>query len=398
MLGRRSFLKTATTGLVALGLGAKEVVAQLIGSKYKFVMDSGPAPETAINGKRYLYFGGTGYFAFQTHPEVIKAAQKALADFGTCSATSRNVFGTFPIYLEVEKKAGEFFGAEDTIYLPSGYLINIAGFQSLAQLGKFQAMFVDEGAHWSITDFMYALQKPVYTFTHGDPEDLERKIKANLKPGEKPLVASDGIFPTFGKVAPIPEYFKIAERYDGCVWLDDCHAIGVLGENGRGTYEYYGLKSPRLYFGGTLSKAIGAHGGIIPGTTELVLPIRAGHIVNGANAPVSAAAGAAVKGMELMMAHPELRQQLWRNARQLKSGLKKMGFDQDDSPVPVAAWTLKSGEDMDRVHQKLMERGIAIQRTRYVGAGPNGALRAVVFATHTPEQIARLLGELKALV
>jgi len=109
MLGRRSFLKTATTGLVALGLGAKEVVAQLIGSKYKFVMDSGPAPETAINGKRYLYFGGTGYFAFQTHPEVIKAAQKALADFGTCSATSRNVFGTFPIYLEVEKKAGEFF-------------------------------------------------------------------------------------------------------------------------------------------------------------------------------------------------------------------------------------------------------------------------------------------------
>ena len=102
--------------------------------------------------------------------------------------------------------------------------------------------------------------------------------------------------------------------------------------------------------------------------------------------------------MELMMAHPELRQQLWRNARQLKSGLKKMGFDQDDSPVPVAAWTLKSGEEMDRVHQKLMERGIAIQRTRYVGAGPNGALRAVVFATHTPEQIARLLGELKTLV
>jgi 7-keto-8-aminopelargonate synthetase-like enzyme len=384
--------------MVALGLGAKEMAAQLIGSKYKFVMDSGPAPETVINGKRYLYFGGTGYFAFQTHPEVIKAAQKALADFGTCSATSRNVFGTFPIYLEVEKKAGKFFGAEDAIYLPSGYLINIAGFQSLAQLGKFQAMFVDEGAHWSITDFMYALQKPVYTFAHGDPEDLERKIKANLKPSEKPLVASDGIFPTFGKVAPIPEYFKAVEPYDGCVWLDDCHAIGVLGENGRGTYEYYGLKSPRLYFGGTLSKAIGAHGGIIPGNTEFVLPIRTGHVVNGANASVSAAAAAAIKGMDLMMAHPELRQQLWRNARQLKAGLKKMGFDQDDSPVPVAAWTLKSGEEMDRVHQKLMERGIAIQRTRYVGAGPNGALRAVVFATHTPEQINHLLGEMKTLV
>ena len=121
MLGRRGFLKTATTGLVALGMGVREVAAQLIGSKYKFVMDSGPAPETVISGKRYLYFGGTGYFAFQTHPEVIKAAQQALADFGTCSATSRNVFGTFPIYLEVEKKAVEFFAAEDAIYLPSGY-------------------------------------------------------------------------------------------------------------------------------------------------------------------------------------------------------------------------------------------------------------------------------------
>jgi 7-keto-8-aminopelargonate synthetase-like enzyme len=361
-------------------------------------MDSGPGPETIINGKRLVYFGGTGYFGFQTHPEIIKAAQKALAEFGICPATSRNVFGTSPLYLEVEKKAREFFGTDDSIYLPSGYLVNIAGFQSLTQLGRFDAMFVDEGAHWSITDFMYAVQKPVYTFAHGDAEDLGRKLKANLQPGQKPLVASDGIFPTFGKIAPIPEYFRQVEAYDGCLWLDDCHAIGVLGANGRGTYEHFGLKSDRLYFGGTLSKAVGAHGGIIPGKEEFVLPIRAGHIVNGANASLSAAAAAALKGMELMMTQPELRQQLWRNAHQLKSGLKAMGFDQDDSPVPVAAWVLKTGEAMDRVHAELMGRGIAIQRTRYVGAGPNGALRAVVFANHTPKQIDRLLSELKSLV
>jgi 7-keto-8-aminopelargonate synthetase-like enzyme len=102
--------------------------------------------------------------------------------------------------------------------------------------------------------------------------------------------------------------------------------------------------------------------------------------------------------MKLLMTRPELRTQLWRNARQLKAGLKRMGFEQDDSPVPVAAWTLKTGEDMDRVHAELMNRGIAIQRTRYVGAGPNGALRAVVFANHKPEQINRLLTELKSVV
>jgi 7-keto-8-aminopelargonate synthetase-like enzyme len=383
---------------MAIGLGARNLWAQLIGSKYKFIMGSGPGPETVINGKRYLYFGGTGYFGFQTHPEIIQAAQKAVAEFGMDTATSRDIFGTSSLYLAVEKQAREFLGSEDAIYLPSGYLINIAGFQSLTQLQRFDAMFVDEGAHWSITDFMYALQKPVYTFAHGDPEELGRKLKTHLQAGQRPLVASDGIFPTFGKIAPLPAYLPLVEAYDGCLWVDDCHALGVLGARGRGTYEHYGLRSERLYFGSTLSKAVGAHGGIIPGKEEFIQPIRAGHIANGSNSSVSAAAAAAVKGLELMMAHPELRQQLWRNAHQLKSGLKAMGFDQDDTPVPVAAWRLKTAADMDRVQAEMMKRGIAIQRTDYVGAGPNGVLRAVVFANHKPEQIAHMLGELKSLV
>jgi len=398
MLNRRNLFKGTVVGFMTAGIGVRNLLAQLIGSRYKFTMDSGPGPETVINGKRYLYFGGTGYFGFQTHPELIQAAQKGLAEFGLCTATSRNIFGTSPLHLEVEKKAREFFDSEDAIYLPSGYLINIAGFQALTQSKRFDVMFVDEGAHWSITDFMYAVQKPVFTFAHGDAEDLGRKLKANLQPGQRPLVASDGIFPTFGKIAPLPLYLKLVESYDGCMWVDDCHAIGVLGEHGRGTYEHYGMHSDRLYFGGTLSKAVGAHGGIIPGKEEFVLPIRAGHIANGANASVSAAAAAAVKGLDLMMARPELRQQLWHNARHLKSGLNAMGFDQDDTPVPAAAWALKSAEDMDRVHSALMERGIAIQRTHYVGAGPNGLLRAVVFANHKPDQIDRMLKELKSLV
>lgn len=398
MLSRRSLFKGLSVGLITASLRARTLWGQLIGSRYKFTMDSGPGPETVINGRRYLYFGGTGYFGFQTDPELIQAAQKALAKSGMCTATSRNIFGTSPLTLEVEKKAREFFDTEDAIYLPSGYLINIAAFQALNQLKRFDVMFIDDGAHWSITDFMYAVQKPVFTFAHGDAEDLGRKLKANLKPGQRPLVASDGIFPTFGKIAPLPAYLPWVESYDGCMWIDDCHAVGVLGEHGRGTYEYYGMHSDRLYFGGTLSKAVGAHGGIIPGKEEFILPIRTGHIANGANASVSAAAAAAVKGLDLMMTRPELRQQLWRNARHLKRGLKAMGFEQDDTPVPAAAWALKTSEDMDRVHAALMERGIAIQRTHYVGAGPNGLLRAVVFANHKLEQIDHMLYELKSLV
>ncbi len=99
-----------------------------------------------------------------------------------------------------------------------------------------------------------------------------------------------------------------------------------------------------------------------------------------------------------MMTQPKLREQLWSNARQLKSGLKAMGFDQDDTPVPVAAWVLKTAKEMDQIQTERMNRGIAIQRTEYVGAGPNGVLRAVVFANHKPEQIAHMLSVLKSVV
>ncbi len=361
-------------------------------------MGSGPGRETVINGRKCLYFGGTGYYGLQAHPDLIAAGQRALEQYGTCSATSRDIYGTTPLHLEVERTAARFFDTEDAIYLPSGYLVNIAGFQALAQRKQFDAVFLDELAHWSIADFVHALQKPVFPFAHRDPEDLRRHLETNLAAGQKPLVASDGIFPTFGKIAPVPEYLRAVEPYDGSIWLDDCHAIGVLGQNGRGTSEHYGLESARLHFGGTLSKAIGAHGGIIPGKTDFIQAIREGHIANGANASPSPAAAAAVAGMTLLMSRPEMRHQLWRNARQLKDGLRNLGFEQDDSPVPVGAFVLKTAAAMDHVHEELLKRDICIQRTRYVGAGPDGALRTVVFATHSEQDIERLLAELRSLL
>ncbi len=398
MSTRRNFLKLASAGLVSFGVGLR-ALAQQAGSLFSsFVQESAPNAETIYNGKKCLYFGGTGYHGLHNHPELIKAAEAALARYGTHSGTSRYPYGTTPLYMEVEKKAAEYFGAEDAAFVASGYLQNMAAFQAMAQLKLFDIVLLDETAHYSVSDFAYALHKPVYTFKHADPDDLAIQLKANIKPGEKPLVMSDGIFPTFGLLAPVPEYLKTVEAYDGLIWLDDAHAVGVLGPHGRGTYDHFGLRSPRLFFGGTFSKAFGAHGGIIPGNADLVKAIRAGHIMNGASAGPSATAAAALKGMELVQAHPEWRERLAKNAGQLKTGLKRLGFEMNDSPVPVAAWRLKTGADMDRVQGELLKRGILIQRTRYVGAGPDGALRAVVFSTHTSGQIERLLNELKTLV
>lgn len=362
------------------------------------LMEGAPAAETVIGGKRYLYFGGTSYYSLQSHPAVLKSAAEALAQYGMHSATFRGGFGTTPLYVAVERKAAEFFGAEDAAYISSGYLSNIAGFQALTATAKVDAVFIDEWCHYSVTDFAYLLQAPVVAFAHTEPEDLRRKLRMHLRAGQTPLVVSDGIFPLMGEVAPIPAYVELLAPYGASVWLDDSHGVGVLGANGRGTYEHYGLESHRLLFGGTLSKAFGSYGGIIPGQQRFIHAVRTGHVMNGATSPTSSAAAAALASLKLLTQHPEWRTQLWSNARRLKGGLRQMGFSVEDSAVPIAAWTLGSSEQMDSVHRELMSRGICIQRANYPGGGPEGVLRAVVFSSHTAEQIDRLLDELSRLV
>ncbi len=395
MSDRRGFIKMAATGLVSLGAGARGLWSQF---KPGRIMEGPVGPETLIEGRRYLYFGGTSYYGFQGNPAVTQAACQALQKYGMHPSTSRSGFGNCPLYEELEKKAAVYFGSEKALTVASGYLCNAVGFQSLATLNRFDVVFLDEGSHYSVVDFIGLTGKPVVRFAHADPEDLRRKLKAGLKPKQKPFVVSDGVFPTFGLIAPIDEYAKAVEPYEGLMWLDDNHGVGVLGPNGRGTYEHYGLKSPRYMFGGTMSKAFGSRGGIIPASRELIETALQGHIMNGATGPTAGETAAAITGLDILMKHPEMRTRLMENAKRLKAGLRGLGLKIADTPFPVAAWTLKSGEEMSRVHKGLLDRGVCIQLTHYVGVEAGGALRVVVFATHTPAQIDRLVSELKALI
>lgn len=398
MASRRRFLQLLAAGVAAFGAGARDLLAQPAAAIRRFLMEGPPGTETAINGKRYLYFGGTSYYTLQYHPEVIKAAHDALDRYGLHSATSRGGFGNTPLYAEVEHVAARFFRTEDAAYLASGYLSNIGAIQILRNRRRFDVIFQDAIAHYSIVDFVHATETPVYEFAHRDPEDLARQLKTRLKPGQTPLVVTDGIFPVPGEIAPVPDYVKALEPYHGLLWLDDAHAVGVIGSNGRGTYEHFGLQGERLLFGGTMSKALGGYGGIVPTTGVMAQDIRDGHIMNGATMPASPSAAASIAGMELLMAHPEWRTKLWDNARRLKAGIKQLGFPVQETVVPIVSFALKEARDMERVHAALMDRGICIQLSHYVGAGPSGVLRIVVFSTHTAEQIDRLIGELRALV
>jgi 8-amino-7-oxononanoate synthase len=362
-----------------------------------FVMESIPGPEVIISGKKYLYFGGVGYYALHGHPDVIRAGVEAFPKYGMQSGTSRSGFGNNPVLIGVERKIADYFGTEDSVYFVSGYLDNLILAQGLA--GKYDVIFMDETAHYSVKDGVATTHKPVFTYRHRDPGDLAAQIKKNLKAGERPLVMTDGVFPTFGVLAPVPDYLKVLEPYGGLVGLDDSHGVGVLGPHGRGTVDHYGITSDRVYYAGTLSKAFGGHGGFIPASKEFITNIRQNvGVYSGASPTPTPAAAASAKGIDLVAAHPEWREKLRRNTDLMKSGLRRLGFEVNDSPMPLATWALKSADDMKKLQKELLDRGIALPYTKYVGASAGGVLRATIFSTHTEAQIQRLLDEIKRLV
>lgn len=376
--------------------------------KQNYLMESAPGALTTINGKEYTYFGGTSYYELHNNSEVINAAIDALKKYGISSSSSRNSYGTTPLLLEVEKAVADFFNCEDAVYLASGFLSDIAAVQAFINMNLFDSIFIDEISHYSNNYASRLSGKTIHTFSHTDANSLEEKIKKNIKPGERPLLITDGIFPIFGNIAPLPEYFEIIEKYNGVIWVDDAHALGVIGENGRGTCEHYsaaGLKPGMLFYGGTMSKAFGGFGGIIPGDKKFINEIKHGQAQNGSTPPPSSAAAASLAGLRILKSKPGMRLKLWENARKLKSGLRNLGIELafpagsvEESNVPVAAWRMNSFEEMNKIQTGLMKKNISIQLINYVGAGELGALRIVVFSTHTTEQIDNLIYELGKLL
>jgi len=362
-----------------------------------YIMESAPGPVTRINGRSYIYFGGTGYYALHGHPELIKAAIEAVKKYGIHPGTSRSGYGNNPILINAEKMIARFLDVEDSFYFVSGYLGPLVLVQALKK--SYDVVITDETAHFSVKDAVYSAGKRVLIFRHRDPGDMEKVLKKELRPRERPILVTDGIFPTFGVIAPVPDYLEILKAYDGLITLDDAHSFGVLGPNGRGTYEHFDLKGDNLFACGTLSKAFGGEGGFVPGSKAFIeyAKINTG-IYSGATPTGNATAAAAAKGVEIVMNHPEMRQRLRKNVKMVKEGMRSLGFQMNDTHVPIVTFSLKSADEMLRVQKALMDRGIILPYSKYVGAPAGGVLRASVFSEHTEEHINRLLSGLKSLI
>lgn len=245
--------------------------------------------------------------------------------------------------------------------------------------------------------------KPLVTFAHRNSADLALQLKTHLKPGQRPLLISDGVFPVSGELAPLAEYDKILSNYpDSILCVDDAHAYAVLGKNGRGSLEYWGIQGPRRYSCGTLSKAVGGHGGIITGTAECIQQLKT-HIkipLGSSTVPVPAAAAAAA-GLEILSNNPQMRQQLWDNVAYAKSAFRELGFDSiPDTPVPIISLSHKD-KNLSDIQTKLFEQDIVVQYSAagaYTSVPEGGAIRIAIFSGHSTSQIDRLVQAIGLLV
>ena len=357
----------------------------------QFRMESPVGARTRIGGREVDYFSGTGYLGLQNHSEVIRATVDALQQYGFSTATSRGGYGEHPLYEKFEREACTYFGAEKTLYLPSGYM----GVSVLTQAssGKFEHIFIDSDAHYSLWDAAYATNLPITPFHHCQVESLEEKLKGELRPGERPLLLSDGVFPISGEIAPLPDYLNLLHVFQGTVYLDDAHSVGVLGEYGQGTPDYFKIRDESCHTSGTLAKALGGYGGIIWGDLDWVKHLeRESRIVLGSSPPPLPVAAASARALEIARQNPMLRQQLWSNALRVRKGLNQLGWILQDVPVPIICLGARADVDLIRIKKGLFEQGIAVSLVRsYTSTPPGGALRIAIFATHTEEQIDRLV-------
>jgi len=361
-------------------------------------LQSPPGSKAIINDREVDYFCGFSYYSLQSHPNLIQAATDAMNRYGINAGTSRAGYGNNPIFQTVEQQSAHFFAAESALYYVSGYLGNAILLQGLTP--DYDIIFADHECHYSILDGAAMARKPLVTFAHRNSRDLTLQLETHLKPGQRPLVITDGVFPTSGELAPLADYDKVLSNYpDSILCVDDAHAYTVLGEQGRGTLEYFGIQGPRRYSCGTLSKAVGGHGGIITGNSAFIeqLHTHCKILIGASSVPIPAAAASAA-GLDILIDNPQMRQQLWDNVAYAKRALRQLGFDNiPDTPVPIICLS-SDGVDWSAVQEKLFEKNIAVQYIpggSYTSAPKNGAIRIAIFSGHTKVQIDRLVEEFK---
>ncbi len=361
------------------------------------VLESTQGPWFTIDGKKLLNLCSNNYLGFAQDKRLAGAAIAAVKKYGVGPGAVRPISGNLKLHMEAEAHLAKFKGAEAAFLLPGGFIANIVAIATI--VGKDDIVISDELNHASIIDAIKLAQvKNKFIYTHKDMGALEARLKESVvlattlqKPGERApiiLIISDGVFSMDGDIAPLPEIVKLAKQYGAITMVDDAHGEGVLGE-GRGIAHHFHLQGQLDIEVGTLSKAFGVLGGVITGKKELIEYYRQKGRPYLFSTGLSVADTAAViKGVEILSKSNSLVAKLWRNAKYLRDGLAKLGFDTGHTETPITPVMLGDENLAKMFSAKLFERRVFATPIKFpmVALG-KARIRAMPSATHSKKDL-----------
>jgi glycine C-acetyltransferase len=341
---------------------------------------------TTIDGRSEVNLSSNNYLGLTTHPKLRQRAHEALDRYGVGSGSVRTIAGTMDIHMELERKLAEFKKTEAVVVFQSGFTANAGTVSSI--LSKEDVIISDELNHASIIDGSRLSRASIKVFPHRDVA-AARKILSEVPAGPRKLLITDGVFSMDGDLGPVADLCTVAEEYGAIMMVDDAHASGVFGKNGRGTIDHFNCHGRVHVQVGTLSKAIGALGGYVAGSHSLIefLYHRARPFLFSTSHPPSVAA-TCIAAVELLLEEPQIIDRLWDNTRFFKSGLQKLGFNTGISESPITPVIVGEGSLAMKLSDRLFQEGVFAQGIAFPTVARDKArVRTIVTATHTRDEL-----------
>jgi len=378
----------STTRIDPLGYLTPEIDALKAQGVYRHlrVLEDEQRAHTTFDGRSVVNLSSNNYLGLTTHPRLRERAMQALERYGVGTGSVRTIAGTMNLHVELERRLAEFKQTEATVVFQSGFTANAGTVSAL--LTKDDVIISDELNHASIIDGCRLSRAAIKVFPHKDV-DAARRILRDLPASQRKLLITDGVFSMDGDLGPLPGLCAIAEEYGAIMMVDDAHASGVFGRNGRGTVDHFGMHGRVDIQVGTLSKAVGALGGYVAGTNALIdfLHHRGRPFLFSTSHPPSVTA-TCLAALDVLIEEPEIIERLWDNTRFFKAGLTGLGFNTGMSESPITPVIVGDGALAMTLSDQLFESGVFAQGIAFPTVARDKArVRTIVTATHTREDL-----------
>jgi glycine C-acetyltransferase len=391
--------ETQTARSDPLGYLAEEIAELKEQSLYRplRVMSGAQEPRTTMDGRPVISLSSNNYLGLATHPRLVEAAINAVRDLGVGSGAVRTIAGTMELHEELERRLAAFKHVEAVLTFQSGFTANSGVIPTIT--GDRDLIVSDELNHASIIDGVRLSKAARAVYPHKDVNGLAGVLRGARETGGPKgahraiLVITDGVFSMDGDIAPLPGICEVADRYGASVMVDDAHASGVLGRNGRGTIDHFDLHGRVDIQVGTLSKAVGVLGGYVAGRQHLrdYLIQRARPFLFSTSHPPAVAA-ACLAAIDVLEQEPERIERLWDNTRFFKAGLEGLGFDTGISETPITPVIVGDSAAAGRMSQRLFELGVFAQAVVFPTVSIDRArLRTIVTSEHTRDELQQCL-------